>query len=627
LRILIGSLAIFVAAFVLWGIGSAVRRLAHVRPGRWPVSIGIGVAVLVFLGGLLNMMHLAYRPVLWIVIVAAIGVSIVEGLRLDLPLERLSTPDKAARLELVLAAIVISAVMLFAIATQLPPREFNYHDDLQKYFTHPVRMIETGTLRGSPLSALGSETLGGQAFLHALVVSVAPFPYVNGVDAIFGLFALMLIAAAAGWRRFGWLPGAAVAALTVAIINPLDANISGLYTAATLMATAVLLVADEGEEASPFLLGPIYAALVAIKPTFAIFAALHCLLASLAVASYHSQWKRILAWPAKVTAWATAAILPWLIMYIPTYIQHGAFLAKASPLPGDSAGVTLLSTAAVFDGDGVASYSAIACLAVFVAILALWAWFKSRQQAKPSAKPLGLLAGALSGIGCYLFLILYLSRWGGYQFCVRYTVPYLLGACVISALMAPSLIQQIPRALCTLLPAVACMALMVLFAPSALARDQRAIRYGSILEFAPLAMKPDYEPYIQFSLSVAARQQIARYQDAVPAGQPLFAWIDTPYLLDFRRNQIIDVDTAGTATPWAHVPPNVFYFLWQYSGYAVRKQGDYEMAMHEPGIGARERMIAARTYALANVLSELSSRSQVIASDDQYVLFKVAAVK
>ena len=102
--------------------------------------------------------------------------------------------------------------MLFAIGTQLPPREFNYQDDLQKYFAHPVRMLETGVLRGSPLSALGSETLGGQAFLHGIVLSVLPIPYINGVDAIFGLFVLLLIAASAAWRRFGIIPGAALAA-------------------------------------------------------------------------------------------------------------------------------------------------------------------------------------------------------------------------------------------------------------------------------------------------------------------------------------------------------------------------------------------------------------------------------
>ena len=629
MRILVGALAILAAAFILWGIGSAMRRLIGAPRGRWSVSIGIGLATLVGAGGLLNLAHLAYRPVILVLIAMGIAIGVMEARHAGLSLARAIPSSGAARFELALTVLVIAAAMIFVIATQLPPREFNYHDDLQKYFAHPVRMLETGTLRGSPLSALGSETLGGQAFLHGIVVPFAPIPYVNGVDAVFGLFALMLIGAAAAWRRFGWFPGAALAALLIATINPLYANISGLYTTAVLMATAVMLVADESEDASPVLLGLVYAAMVAIKPTIGLFAAFHLTFSTLAVAGERGDWKRALAWPTKVAAWSTAGILPWIVLYVPTYIQHGAFQAHASPVPGDSAGVSLFSTTDVFDGDSVASYTAIAGLAVFVAVLALAAWFLARKKAEVCekmegrGKPLGLFAGAISGVACFLVLILYLSRWGGYQFCVRYAVPFLLGSCAISVLMAPSLMGRLSRAVCVLLPAIGCMALVALFAPAALARDQRAVRYGSILEFAPLATLPDYEPYIQSSLSNAARQQIEAYQAQVPVGQPIFAWIDTPYFLNYRRNTIIDIDTAGTATPWAHVPGNIQYFLWQYKGYAVRKQGDYTLAMHSPGIGARERMIAARTFALADVLAELAHGAQIVASDDQFVLFKL----
>src|SRR5262249_48389116 len=150
-----------------------------------------------------------------------------------------------------------------------------FQDDLEKYLVHPVRMLATGTLSGSPLSALGSETLGGQAFLHGFVLSAFPLPYVNGVDSVFGLFVLMLIAGAAGWRRFSWPFGAPLAALFVAIVNPLYVNISAIYIGALLIATAVILVADENEDASPVLIGLVYAGLVAIKPIYGLFAALH----------------------------------------------------------------------------------------------------------------------------------------------------------------------------------------------------------------------------------------------------------------------------------------------------------------------------------------------------------------
>jgi hypothetical protein len=146
-------------------------------------------------------------------------------------------------------------------------------------------MVETGTLAGSTLSALGSETLGAQAFLHGFVLSVLPIGYINGVDSIFGLFALMLIAVSAGSRRFLWFPGAIFGSLLIATINPQYVNVSGLYLGGLLMATATLLVADDRGNAAPapFLLGLIYAALVAIKPTFAVFVVLHIPLAAIAL--------------------------------------------------------------------------------------------------------------------------------------------------------------------------------------------------------------------------------------------------------------------------------------------------------------------------------------------------------
>jgi hypothetical protein len=81
-------------------------------------------------------------------------------------------------------------------------------------------MLATGTLYGSPLSALGSETLGGQAFIHAFILLIAPIQYINGADTIFGLMLLMCLSAAAGWQRFHVIPGALIAPLLIVSINP-----------------------------------------------------------------------------------------------------------------------------------------------------------------------------------------------------------------------------------------------------------------------------------------------------------------------------------------------------------------------------------------------------------------------
>jgi hypothetical protein len=626
-RIFLGALALVAAAFVLWGVGSAVRRLAKAPAGRWPVSIGIGLAAMVFVGGVLTLAHIAYRPVMWLVVVVALVVAALQARRAKFSFANAIPQDTAGRIELVLAALAIAAMMLFTIATQLPPREFNFQDDLQKYFAHPVRMIETGTLVGSPLSALGSETLGGQAFLHGIVLSGLPLPYVNGVDSVLGLFVMLLIAASAAWRRFGWFPGAAMGALLVAVINPQYVNISGLYTGALLIATAVMLAGDESEDASPVLLGLIYAALVAIKPVYGLFAALHLPLVALASRARSDSWKRALAWAVRVAIWSAAGVAPWVATYLPTYLSRGAFAAQVTPVPEDSAGVSLFSTARVFDGDNVASYTAVAALAAFVAILALIAWRRTRKQLDAKGKSVELFAAAATGVASYLILVLYISKWGGYHPCVRYAVPFALGTSVIAALASPSLVGKLPRMLCTPIPAVALLGIAAAFLPGAAQRYREAMQHGTILSFADATKSPIYAPYIQFSLSDAARQQIGQLQSHVPPGETLLAWIDTPYLLDYRRNRIVDVDAAGTATRWAHIPPEVHYFLWQYDGPAVWRTGDYQFRMHAPGLGARDRLIAKRSFDLANTLSGLANHSEIVAQlntpSDRYVLFRL----
>ena len=342
------------------------------------------------------------------------------------------------------------------------------------------------------------------------------------------------------------------------------------------------------------------------------------------------KWQSALMRTVRIGVWAAVFVAPWFAMYLPTYLSQGAFVSQTTPAPDDSAGVTLFSTARIFDGDSILPFTMLAFVGVLVALFAIFAWkWTDIREDQPSghAKPLGIFAGAATGVVSYLVLILYLSRWGGYLPCVRYAAPFLLGTCVVASMQAASLKGTLPRGLCTIGVAACALAIIALFAPGAVYRYEKAEKYHTILSFPAATQSPLYAPYIQFSLSPQVRQQISDLQSQVPAGEPLFAWIDTPYFLDYRRNHMIDVDVAGTATKWARVPADVHYYLWQYVGLGVWKEGDYVYRMHGGGLGARDRLIATRSYDLANTLSELASHAQIVArldaGDDHYVLFRV----
>src|SRR5262249_36494395 len=227
----------------------------------------------------------------------------------------------------------IVTVIGFTIVTQLPPDVFNIEDDLPKYFAHPVRQLQTGTLYGSPLSSLGSDSLGGIAFLHSFVLLIPPIEFINGVDAVFGLFLLMCLGAAAGWRRMVPLPGALFAPLLIGAINPRYVNVSALFLGAALMATAVLLTADEREEYPPsaLVIGLVYGGLPALKPTFALFVALHLPLTAIAVSIVRGSVREGVLWALRTGGFAALALSPWVILHLPHYLSALTFGTGAIP--------------------------------------------------------------------------------------------------------------------------------------------------------------------------------------------------------------------------------------------------------------------------------------------------------
>jgi hypothetical protein len=616
----VAAACVILAVFICWGVGDALRELTGTAGGAWATSIGMGLGAIVFLGGLLNLTHLAYGPVLWVILILGLALSLWRVRRLGL-----RGIDQGGWLEIAAATVVIGTVMLFTISTQLPPRMFNFHDDFEKYFSHPVRMLATGTVASGPLSSMGSETLGGQAFLQGFVLSIFPIGYINGVDAVFGLFLLMILAASAGWRKFRWFPGAILGPILVAIINPQYVNVSALYLGGALMATAAMMVADEGEHgaASAMILGLLYAALVVLKPIFAVFVLCHLLLSIAPAKSDVGSGKQSLIWALRTLLWTAVGLAPWVALYIPDYLSRGMFAGQPSP-QGSRGELNLLSTHMLLYGSGYADYSAVAALAGAAAILALASWRRS-TGGKEKRVACGVFAGAAAGVLSYLIVVVGLGpRLSGYETSLRFSIPFLLGPCVIAILMTPTL-AKLPRAISGLVPLLAGVIAVASFFSSAVSRYREAVRFHSVIAFNPMQQYPDYLSYNEYWLSPAAEEYVRGFQGKVPRGEQLLVWINTPFLLDYKRNAIVDVDTAGIASPWAHIPDGVHYVLWQYKGLGVRTSADYADVM--AGEGARERRIAARALAFGGLLMRLSSSSQVIASDDKFVLIRIPAAR
>lgn len=619
---LIAILILALALISLYGWGAATRRLGGKINGNPAVTLGIGLAAVVFVGGVANLTRIAYAPTLWLIAAAGIVLCVWLG-----PGWRPTLPrGTAARVEIALAGLVIVAAVGFATATQLAPTAFNADDDFEKYFVYPVRMLATGTLAGGPLDSLGIETLGGQSLLHGFVLSAFPLPYINGVDAIFGLLLLLALGAAAGWRRLGPVPGAAIAALLIVAVDPQYVNLAALYTGAALMATAVLLVAEDDPARSPpcIALGLVYAAMVSVKPTFAVFAAIHLPLSLPAFSAMRGSLRAGAAAAARTALAATVGIAPWVALYLPKYLH-------AFPWPHDAVTtglekpLDLLSTTPLFLGGSYALYTSLAALAALAAIWALLFIAMRRDAAPPDRRiALGILAGGATGALAYLVLVpLTAPLSGGYYTGARYAVPFLLATAPLVVVPAAGLRLTPNRPVAGLLPILAALALTIAFVPSLTGRIQRGIDTGTMLSY-PAGRTPFYRSFNRFMLSTANGRQMRALQAKVPPGVPLAAWMKAPFQLDYRRNPIVDVTASGLAAPWARLPGSVRYMLWQFRGYAVQGLDHYQKILHSPG--AYDRRQAARAIAFIHALKEIAGKSTVVYIDDAFALLRLPQV-
>jgi hypothetical protein len=625
------AVVLLLAAWLLWGVGRFTLRKCH-REESFPVCMGVGLAVVIFMGGVLNCAHIARAPVLWVLVLAAAIISFLEARHFRFE----PITEKSAWIELIAAGLVIAAITGFAIHTQLPPKVFNCDDDFQRYFPHPVSMLATGTVLGSPLGGLGSTTLGAQAFLQGFVLSVLPTGYINGVDAVFGLMLLMLICASIGWRRYPSFPGAALGPVMVAMINPRYVNVSSFYLGSVLMATAVMLVVDENEESGPpaLVLGLVYASLVALKSTFVLFPILHLPVAALMLESRSRPWKEsrgrpwkeVFGWAALVTLWAGVGVAPWIATHLPNYLAQGMIGYDDVPVSNEEK-LDLFSLEASDYRDCFMSYTVAVGGTVLVAIGAAISRLAERHWLKRRVAVAVLAAAGTCALSYLLFMCILGSAWFGYTPSLHYFLPTLLGCGIPSILLFPRLSLRLRPEVLARVSAIFCALIAVIFSGSTIALYRQALHSGSVLAFYKLADTDQYSAYCQYCLSAGTADRIRELQSKTPAGEPILAVVSIPFLLDFRRNNVVYMEPCGLLVPWARVPGRVRYVIWQYSAFknfgdmSVLTDSEYSAMVNGPNV--QDQTIGVRNLGFRKHLQELLPSSTTIYKDDEFVVFKL----
>jgi hypothetical protein len=611
-----------VVCTALWGWGVLCQRLVKCPVRNWAVTIVFGLGTVIFLGGVLNLLRLAYGWAFDGLLIIGIVLAVKYcKFRPQLP------RDTGEWFHLVILCMPIALIMFFTIKTQLPPRVFNFHDDFEKYFAHPVRMLQTGTLFGSPLNALGSQALGGQAVLHGIVLNHFPVQYINGVDAVFGLLLCLLLPVSIFPLRAAFLPMCLISMLMVFFINPQYVNVSSLYMASAFMMAAILLFSNsydyennEKKEKLPssVLTGLIYAALIALKPIFAAFSLLHLVFFVIMLKMFGVDFRRLVRWGLMATGMTLLFILPWIFLYLPYYV-HASLVQiphRADIVIVLEESLNIFSTSPLVYGGSLALYSFI-CIAPLVSVIGVALW-KSREHSIALA---GLIACGVAVNFIYLLLLSLGPVLSGYPASLRYAVPILIaGAPIVLSLIYIKAFRDenswfklsfvaIPLLLGTLT--------IIGFSSSLMDRIHQGYNSGSILAFSKVATNREYIRYSEEVIHGDTHSRVITAQKHIPEGQAIVAWINTPFYLDYKRNIIYDAEIAGIGTSWAYVP-EADYFLFEYKGFAIRTLKTYR----NPGPGKHEQLFSEKCILFLEFFQELRKNSDELYDDGRIVVLK-----
>jgi len=623
-KVIIIALLALIYLSSLFGWGRLIEKPLGLS-WPFPFTICLGLSGWIFLGGVLNLLGIAYPLALDGIVIFGLvyfALTLVRSWNLKKVSEYRSLYcSKDVLLRFLPSTMAILIVFVFLAYTIASPKSFNVHDDLEKYVSHPIRMLATGTVKGSHFSALGSETFGGQAFLHGFALAHWPIGYVNTVYV----------------------------------------NISSLYTASAMIIFLFLGLWMNLEDnkntllAWPSLafLGLSYSSLIALKTFYLLVVSIHFVLVFLGIIYVSYSLRNAISWAIR-TAFSTLLFSsPWILLYHSNWITWlsnisgpQAYLLDSGFARQTAATINLLSSEKLFFGFGTtfAHYTAtmivvtLCCLSLFV--------YKAAIHPTPDTRTaMGFAACATAPILYVVNIFMLAPILTGPSNGLRYLCPIIIAAVPCSLIIAASTVSESMRLKKTksqfslipvLILAVFATGLVVIFYASLAERARQAFQFGSTLSFSELAKDPLYLAYNKYAFSSEAKKDIQEAQLVVPGGRNLAAWTPLAMHLDYRRNRILDIDPAGLANPWLEFPfgrqvgegvkyfinLDAHYVLWQYSSPAVRP----EQALLEWAASpyARSHTIGVRTYQFVKTLRGMARDSQILYNNGSIVVMQIS---
>ncbi len=548
---------VVIGAFVGWGAGLRVWARPRMRPA-WGLDGAVGAAFFLWVGGTLAVVHGVSKVTVWIVLLLGL-VSLAIA---DPP----PAPSDAAKRRwptstFMLAAAAVVALALLHYAEAVSNTNFNAWDDNMAYRQFAEKLIQTGSLY-EPFSSRRLASMGGQVVLDAAVLAGAPDWRLHLLDT--GICSLLSVALLLG---YGAVPRRRAAGLLAAVLfitsadpgHNIGSEISGVLL---LLALFCLFDRRTSSDASgwghPILVALVASAICTLRqsylPAAALTVAAACILRYLA--EPRATRRRVVEETGRIALATFVALLPWMIT---SFVNARTFLypvvtGNSNPNWG------LLGSVSGWEEDrwfliNDFYFEPVRSIPLFVIAGCLLPAIRRTVAARAQ------LIGALLG---FAMLVHSLRASVYYDSVERYYYAFEVAfACAVTLRVTSTRGPAAPRVWIPAVLVVCGIALHVVTNREDLQKIYTAWINGA--EALRMSRVPDRKrPPDEME------KLYTRLQGAVPPRARMMVLVDYPYLLDFRRNDIVNYDQPGAVSPPPHVPyfqgPERFASYWMRFG-------------------------------------------------------------
>jgi len=593
----------------------------------------IGMGITLFIGGILNNFNLANDIAIKIIFYLGIIIFLIKIIQSRHLLKNIKLFKNLKKDYYILILPII--LLVVSIFSSINPDAYNYHDDFQKYFVHPIKMLETGSVFGGTLNAIGQQTLGGQAFFQSFFLSFIGLDAINVFDSVFCLTLSVFLLLELVLKEKKPIFGALIACLVV-LIHPQYVNISSVYSVVLFILASIILslelLRNHSNVNSFYLkyvlaLSFLFSSLVVLKTNNALFPLIYFSIFILFLFVFREFSKSMFNIILFTPFLSLILIIPWSIFSFNLLIDSAqstnqTLNIKVPPLQIEPYFKNLFSNDLLFYGGSQLGYTSLTIFGLLLIILTIFTLkrdIKERQQLNKENLFLSF-ASIFSGIIIYFFLILLGAKYAPITHLTRYSIPFIIATIPIGLFfLFLSISKDFLYSKSVFY--IVIILIFINFFPHYLKRITQSYECGSQLSFTTFACSNNYIDYNNHTLKEEKKIFIQKLQKNIPEKKTIMAWINTPFYLDFKRNEIIDISIGGFDNPWTKFP-SAEYMIWEYNGFATRSIKDLQIYVNSNFL--IDKRIAIRTLEHIKKINQLykNGKIKIITDDGSVLIFK-----